>query len=159
MIESLEHRTEYWSEKKQMFRGVVPTQISSDNDNECISYAKEYYTKYYNEEVSNLKLLSSIWSVDALCKRFNCKVIQFLPIGMDNMNWDGNNLNSKYPLLNHEMNRLPNSFLDTKVIRDLVDNKMHPTEKGHKDLAEYLVTYFLPETKHFADDFHEGKME
>ena len=65
------------------------------------------------------KLLRYIWSVDSVCKEFGHELIQFMPI------------ENKFDIL-------PNSFLNTKEVMALVENKIHPTEEQHKRLAEYL---------------------
>jgi len=122
------HRSEIWSNESQFYVGIVPSLIDRNED------TKRFYKDCYDENDVRDKLLRYIWSVDSVCKEFNHKILQFLPIGGDNMGWDGDNLDSKCPLFNN----LPNSFLNTKVVREKVDYKMHPTEHGHKKLAEYL---------------------
>ena len=122
---SFPHRTEYWSEKANMFLGIVPdfnTDFKNQNPNhESIVYSLEYYSKYQNDDVDNKKTLRYIWSVDSLCKQFGHELIQFMPI-------------------ENEFDKLPDSFLDTKQILKLVKSKMHPTENGHRELAKYLQT-------------------
>ena len=47
------HRTEYWSEKRNMFRGIVPdfnTDFKKQNSKkESLVYSSEYYTKFQHE--------------------------------------------------------------------------------------------------------------
>ena len=89
------HRTEYWSEKRNMFRGIVPDfnkDFKKENlKKESIVYSSEYYTKF-----------------------------QFMPI-------------------ENELDLLPDSFLNTKEIMTLVEDRIHPTENQHTRLAKYLL--------------------
>ena len=118
------HRTEYWSEKRNMFRGIVPdfnTDFKKQNSKkESIVYSSEYYSKFQNDDVDNKKLLRYIWSVDSLCKQFGHELIQFMPV-------------------ENKLDMLPESFLNSMEIMTLVENKIHPTEEQHKRLAKYLL--------------------
>ena len=94
--------------------------LASKDGRESILYAKDYFTKFQNDDVDNERLLKYIWSIDSLCKRFGHGLIQFMPI------------ENKFDIL-------PNSFLNTKEIMVVVDNEIHPTEEQHKRLAKYLL--------------------
>ena len=61
-----------------------------------------------------------IWSVDSLCKQFGHELVQFMPI-------------------ENELDLLPDSFLNTKEIMTLVEDRIHPTENQHTRLAKYLL--------------------
>ena len=114
------HRTEYWSEDSNMYLGIVPEMLASKDGRESILYAKDYFTKFQNDDVDNERLLKYIWSVDSLCKQFGHELIQFKPI-------------------ENKFDTLPDSFLNTKEVMALVENKIHPTEEQHKRLAKYLL--------------------
>ena len=107
-------RTEFWSNKKQFYVGVVPTLIDKDE------YTKEHYLNYHDENDVLSRLVRYIWSVDAICEKNNHKLLQFMPIE--------NNLNG-----------LSDTILNTDEIMKIVDYQVHPTEEGHKKLAEYLT--------------------
>ena len=114
------HRTEYWSEKSNEFLGIVPEMIDSKSDRESVLYAKDYYSKFQNDDKDMEKLTKYIWSVDSLCKQFGHELIQFMPI-------------------ENELDMLPDSFLNSMEIMTLVEDKIHPTEEQHKRLAKYLL--------------------
>ncbi len=125
------HRTEVWSEENQYYIGLVPTLIDSHID------CKRYYKHYYDEIDTRNKLRRFIWSVDSVCKQLGHEIIQFMPIGVEDLNWDGVQVDNKFTPLNN----LPDSFLDTNTIREKVNYKIHPTEDGHRELAKYIINY------------------
>jgi len=107
------HRSEIWSNEYQSYVGFSPSFVDGNVD------TKKFYKDCYNENEVINKLLRYIWSVDSVCKEFGHELIQFMPI------------ENKFDIL-------PNSFLNTKEVMALVENKIHPTEEQHKRLAEYL---------------------
>jgi len=123
------HRTEIYSVENQYYVGIVPTLIDSNID------CKRYYKHYYDVIDTRNKLQRFIWSVDSVCKQLGHEIIQFMPIGVEDLNWDGVQVDNKFV----PFNNLPDSFLDTNIIREKVNYKIHPTEGGHRKLAEYIA--------------------
>ncbi len=115
------HRTEFWSNDSNSYVGIVPSFVDINQDDEAINFAKKYYKKYYSSDDVKDKLVRYIWSVDTICNQFNHRIYQFFPI-------KGFDLDMK----------LPTSFLQTNKILDLVKEKIHPDERGHIELANYL---------------------
>ena len=127
------HRTELWSSEKKYYVGIVPTFITDKYH--LFKPAKTFYKHYFDEKDVSDKLLRFIWSVDSVCKQFGHEIIQFMPIGVEDMGWDGVNVDKEFTPLDN----LPDSFLDTEIIRKKVDYKIHPTEDGHRELAKYII--------------------
>jgi hypothetical protein len=123
------HRTEVWSNKIQYYEGIVPT-ITDWHEASNL-----YYRNHYDANDTIKKLIRYIWSVDSLSKQFQQKIIQFIPIGIEDLGWDGVSMEYDFKLLDN----LPDSFLDTQQIRNLVNYKIHPSEEGHELLGKYLV--------------------
>ena len=114
-------RTEVWYSKGNYYWGIVPSYVGQYGlDKE---FSERYYKENFDEEESKKKLLRFMWSVDSLCEKFGHQLIQFLPLGKEDF----------------DLENLPKTLLNTDKIRNLVNFEMHPTEKGHRRLAEYLT--------------------
>ena len=118
-------RTEIWYSEGNYYWGVVPSfagQLEEDLRGKG-DISERYYKENFDEEESKKKLLRFMWSVDSLCEKFGHQLIQFLPLGKEDF----------------DLENLPKTLLNTDKIRNLVNFEMHPTEKGHRRLAEYLT--------------------
>ncbi len=109
-------RTEVWYSKENYYFGIVPTIEDK--------VAEKYYKENFNEKDSRERLIRYMWSVDSVCKQFGHKLIQFIPLSKNEFDYDS---------------KIPRTLLNTDKIRRLVNCRIHPTEGGHKRLAEYIT--------------------
>ena len=133
-------RTEVWYSEGNYYSGIVPTFEDK--------LAKRYYKENFNEIDSRERLIRYMWSVDSVCKQFGQELIQFIPLSKDEFDYNVDtkkkigNTYLDYPLpkiVDFKDSKLPKSLLNTDKIRRLVNCRIHPTEGGHKRLAEYLT--------------------
>jgi len=118
------HRTEIYSTKNGYYEGIVPVNVSWHED------SKIFYERYFDENEEKDKLIRYIWTIHSVCKELGHKLIQFFPISVEEL-----------ILLKARVGEkgLPDTFIDDDEIIKKVDNMVHPTEDGHKKLAEYLI--------------------
>ena len=118
------HRTEIYSTKNGYYEGIVPVNVSWHDD------SKIFYERYFDENEQKDKLIRYIWTIHSICKELGHKLIQFFPISVEEL-----------ILLKARVGEkgLPDTFIDDDEIIKKVDNMVHPTEDGHRKLAEYLI--------------------